>query len=159
MIFSSFRLKFIYETLYFEIFFIHSFVELNVCNFLRHILLTPDFRGSWDLINRVGGIKVGDPIKSAERRWRIPIICNVSGLERVTVPSTTLNSALVVRRVAHKLEGNKLYFSLILNAPSNDGPSAKCPDLFISDIDTGTYEVYYRDEESVNSIGSLTLKN
>ena len=50
---------------------------------------------TWNFVQAVGGIKVGDPQSVTNGEWAVPVECDVSGLTAVTTKPTTLNNNLV----------------------------------------------------------------
>jgi hypothetical protein len=142
----------------FNFFSMPLILSLVSCDFLRSRIV-PDSRAEWEFIQSVGGIRLGAPERIGAEKWKIPVVCNISGLETVTTPPTAMNSGLVVRNVTHKFEQNKLFISLILNSPSRiDESTAKCPDLVMDQVKPELYEVYYRDEKVAKKIGVLDFR-
>jgi hypothetical protein len=118
----------------------------------------PDWRASWEFVQSSGGLQIGSVESLGAEKWRIAIDCDVSGLKRVTRDPITFNSGVVVMRVAHKIEGRRIFISLILNSPSTDSASSMCPPLILTDTASGKYELFYRADGIETPVGELILE-
>jgi hypothetical protein len=78
---------------------------------------------SWEMLQSVGGLRVDDPVPQADGTTFLPVICNVSGLETITVKPTRLNSALVVRKVSAKCRGNRIQIQVVTCVVDNNHTS------------------------------------
>ena len=66
-------------------------------------LVTAQHR-DWRFVQSVGGIGVDSPRIEGGKGGVLPVACDVSGLREFTVKPTTLNSGLVTRRVACRVD-------------------------------------------------------
>ncbi len=96
----------------------------------------------WAFVQSVGGIKVEAPTRNATG-WLLPVQADVSGLSKITVQPTLLNSALTCKKVKTEIEGNAIYLTLVTGLVS-DKESPLCPPAALGGIAQGQYIVYYR---------------
>jgi hypothetical protein len=105
----------------------------------------------WAFIQSVGGMSV-----SAEGQT-LMIDCDVSGLRKVTVKPTMINSGLGVRKVIHKRDENKIQLTVVTSLIGKNTPTTPKP-LDLSDYPAGSYSVVYRDRDGTeHDLGSVTL--
>lgn len=106
----------------------------------------------WKFIQSVGGMKV-----SAKDQFLL-VECHVSGLKKVTVEPSVINSALGVRKIKHKREGSLIFLTLVTSVLEKGiSPSPKPVDL--SDYPAGEYSVQYLDPDGAkHAVGKVTLK-
>ena len=65
--------------------------------FLLPIIANASLLGTertWEFMHSVGGIALGKPVFESGA-WKLPLLCDVSGLKNFTIKPTTLNSGLV----------------------------------------------------------------
>jgi hypothetical protein len=105
----------------------------------------PMQRLDWSEIQDRGGLVVHDAVVLPEGRTQIPIEFDASGLTEVTVKSSVLDSAHVVRDVDVTVDGRTIAFSLLLGAP--DGRASNDPPPLVLRVDPGLYEVDYRNRD------------
>jgi hypothetical protein len=97
----------------------------------------------WPFIQSVGGISVGTPKQIESGIWNIPIDCDVSGLRTITVKPTTLNSALVVRKVKSKIQSGTLFIWVITSVVDKQNHSPSATGTTIKNMKPGSYPVEY----------------
>jgi len=106
------------------------------------VSLATSHEQSWDMVQSVGGLRVGNPITQADGTVFLPVICNVSGLETITVKPTMLNSALVVREIAVKCGKDRIQIRVVTCVVDNKHtPYTKGVDL--GRMKDGAYQVEY----------------
>ena len=109
-------------------------------------------RQDWNFIQSVGGMKV-----SAKEKV-LHVECNVSGLRKVTVEPTMVNSGMGVRKLKHQRVGNVIQLSLITSVLEK-GKSSDCSPIDLSAYPDGTYSVQYLDSDGKeHQLGKVTLK-
>ncbi len=112
----------------------------------------------WNFIQAVGGLAVGEPQKLENGNYRLPLSCDVSGLKRVTVKPTTLNSALAVRETAYAVRGQTIRLwikTCVVDARHNSA----APDVVLKNIPPGHYQVQYRNRDGgVTDLREIELK-
>lgn len=97
---------------------------------------------SWEMVQSVGGLRVDNPVTQADGTVFLPVICNVSGLETITVKPTMHGSSLVVRKIAVKCRKDKIQLQVVTCVVDNRHTSAtKGVDL--GRLKKGTYLVEY----------------
>lgn len=120
------------------------------------VVLTKSSR-DWNFIQTVGGIKIEDPLET-EDGFYLPIICNVSGEDSITLKPTGINSALFCLKTKTKIEGNKIYLTVITGYSIFDELKSKCKAVRIGKLKKGKYLVYYKDKSSdKQQIGEFTI--
>lgn len=87
---------------------------------------------------------MADPIIIKENKtiW-LPIICNVSGLENITVKPTMVNSALVVRKLEYKVDNDKILIYLETSLIDDQNKDIKTKGILLENIKPGVYRVEY----------------
>ena len=114
---------------------------------------------SWEFMQSVGGIGVGEPSRTDKGGWVLPVVCDVSGLRKVTREPTKLNSGLAVTRMLHQVSAAEIRISVVLNAPLGSSPSSRCTEISLGGINTGAYRVVYEEPNgSTHSVGTIRLK-
>jgi len=112
----------------------------------------------------VGGVKVERPYREAGTVY-LPVVCDVSGLQAVTVRPTTVNSGLVVRKVGVAVEGANLYIWVTTSLPHGSA-SAGCGAAALGHVPPGKYAVFYgkpprwnrRSASGPNRIGDVEVE-
>jgi hypothetical protein len=113
--------------------------------------LTKD-RKDWDFVQSVGGMKV------SLKDTALVVECDVSGLRKVTVKPTTVNSALGVRELIHKREGNTIFLTLVTSVIGKGITTSPEP-VDLSEYPDGEYSIVYLDPDGrKHAVGKVTLK-
>ena len=97
---------------------------------------------SWDFVQSVGGLTIGQPVKSSAG-WQLPIRADVSGLRTVTVQPKVMNSGIACVETRAAVEGSSIFLTVITGIASSDR-SAACPPAMLGSIAPGPYLVKYR---------------
>jgi hypothetical protein len=114
---------------------------------------------TWEFIQSVGGIRIGQPQKRDESTWVLPIACDVSGLKTVTREPTTMHSGLVVTKILHKISGRDISISVVVNAPLGTKRSSACPSITLGEVSAADYRVLYLEpNEATHALGTVTLR-
>ena len=113
---------------------------------------------NWDFIQKVGGIKTETPLET-ENGFYLPVKCNVSGLDSVTIKPTTLNSALSCLRIKSTVNGYTIHLKVIAGLAVTKKSDCNCKAVRIGDLEPGNYIVYYGDKSSLeHPIGKFTIE-
>lgn len=113
---------------------------------------------SWDFIQSVGGIRLGDPYSYNGRRI-VPVIVDLSGNQTITVTPTLTNSGLICSGVVVIGRGDRdgdlnMRITIFAEAESEANMSAgkrtgECEGFSLPPrnrlLDRGDYDVYYVD--------------
>jgi hypothetical protein len=84
--------------------------------------------------------------------------CDVSGLKKVTVKPTTLNSGMGVRELKQKRDGNTIYLTLVTSVIEKGITSSPKP-VDLSAYPAGEYSVQYLNPDgSKQMVGKITLE-
>ena len=106
----------------------------------------------WNFIQSVGGMKV-----SAKDKTLI-VDCDVSGIRKVTVKPSTINSAMAVRKIWHKRVDNTIQLKVVTSVIEK-GINSACKPLDLSAYPDGTYKVEYLNSDgTTRALGQVTLK-
>lgn len=120
------------------------------------ITLTRNSR-DWTFIKSVGGIKTEKPLET-EDGFYLPVICNVSGQDSVTVKPTGINSALFCLKTKTKIKKNKIYLTVITGYSLFEKLNSKTKAVRIGKLKAGNYTVLYEDNKSgEHQIGKFTI--
>jgi len=112
----------------------------------------------WDFIQQVGGIKTETPLET-EDGFYLPVKCNVSGLDSVTIKPTTLNSALSCLKIKSTVNGNSIHLKVVAGLAVTKKSDCDCKAVRVGNLEPGNYIVYYGDESSIeHPIGKFTIK-
>ena len=103
------------------------------------------------MIQSVGGLRVGNPVKQIDGTIFLPVICNVSGLDTITVKPTMLNSAFVVKKIAAKYRKDRILIQVVTCVVDNKHVSAT-KGIGLGKPKKGSYQVEY-----LNPDGSTVL--
>lgn len=113
--------------------------------------LTQESR-DWDFIKSVGGMKVSAKDKT------LVVDCDVSGIRKVTVKPSTINSAMAVRKIWHKRVGNTIQLKVVTSVIEK-GINSACKPLDLSAYPDGAYKVEYLNSDgTTQALGKVTLK-
>ena len=111
----------------------------------------------WSFIQTVGGIKIEKPLET-EDGFYLPVICNVSGRDSVTVKPKGINSALFCLKTKTLINGNKIYLTVITGYSLFEKLDFKCKAVKIEKLKPGNYKVFYKDKESSeHQIGEFSI--
>jgi len=112
----------------------------------------------WTFIQTVGGIKIEKPLET-EDGFYLPIICNVSGQDSVTVKPKGINSALFCLKTKTTIKENIIYLTVITGYALFEKPDSKCKAVRIGKLKSGNYKVFYKDiENGEHIIGEFTIE-
>lgn len=112
----------------------------------------------WAFIQKVGGIKTETPLET-EDGFYLPVKCNVSGLDSVTIKPTTLNSALSCLKIKSTVNGNTIHLRVIAGFAVIKKSDCNCKAVLVGDLEPGNYIVYYGDESSFeHPVGKFTIE-
>ena len=112
----------------------------------------------WEFIQNVGGIKTGIPLKT-EDGFYLPVVCNVSGLDSVTIKPITINSALSCVKINVKVDKNNIYLKVITGIAKSQEDDCNCKATRIGFLKKGIYKVYYDDKKtSDHLIGQFEIE-
>lgn len=105
----------------------------------------------WKFIQSVGGMKV------SLKENMLTVDCDVSGLKKVTVKPTMINSAMGVRKLKHKRVGKTIQLSLVTSVLEKGMTTSPKP-IDLSAYPAGDYSVEYLDPDgATHPLGKITL--
>lgn len=110
------------------------------------------------MIQSVGGLRVDNPVTQTDGTIFLPVICNVSGLDTVTVKPTMLNSALVVRKIATKCRKDSIQLQIVTCVVDNKHTSIT-KGVYLGRMKKGSYLVQYLNPDgSVVKLREIEIK-
>jgi hypothetical protein len=116
------------------------------------------YTADWKFIQEVGGIKTGIPLET-EDGFYLPVKCNISGLDSLTVKPKTLNSALSCLKIKSSIHHHSIYIELVVGIAISKKDNCNCKAFRLGDLEPGTYTVNYGDRSSSgHQIGTFTIK-
>ncbi len=101
---------------------------------------------SWEEMQAVGGLRVDDPATQPDGRIFLPVLCNVSGLETITVKPTMMNSALVVRKIDGRVRGGKIQIQVVTGLIDHRH-TTRPKGVALGRLKKGVYPVEYRNPD------------
>jgi hypothetical protein len=112
----------------------------------------------WNFIQMVGGIKIDSPLET-EDGFYLPVICNVSGLDSVTIKPKTLNSALSCIKIKSKIDENTIHIIVVTGIAVSENDDCNCKAIPLGFLKSGNYIVYYGEKTSFeHQIGKFTIE-
>ncbi len=112
-------------------------------------------RVDWQFVQAVGGMAIGTPEKRAEGGWLLPVRCDISGLQEITVKPTTINSALLVKGFKVWRIENRINLTL---RTSPFGKTSQTTAAFLGELPPGDYSVSYADPQgATHPLGSFNI--
>lgn len=126
----------------------HTFISIAVlaCLYMpaaAHAGLLNWFYGqSWDFMESVGGVAIGDANRTPKGTVFLPIKCDVSGLTNVTKKPNLMNSALVVDKISMKVHEREILISVDTGLAKSKS-KCTCEGVDLGDVPAGRYDVFY----------------
>ena len=112
----------------------------------------------WQFVQSVGGIALGTPQRDNRRHVLLPIRCDVSGTQTITVSPTAINSTLVCESPIVRVRSSAVFLTIRTSVPSKRFPNARCPDADLGTLTAGEYSVIYRSPDgSQHPLGSIQV--
>jgi hypothetical protein len=102
---------------------------------------TSDTR-DWDFVQKTGGIRISAPIQKDGKIF-LPVEYCVQGLVAITCKPTLLNSGLAIRKIDLKKKDDQLVIRVVTQLVEKGSDTAQIHYVDLSDIHSGSYEVYY----------------
>jgi hypothetical protein len=99
-----------------------------------------NYRVSWKIVQKLGGLRVGDPYVERNGVKMLPVEFDPTGSRTITVAPTALNSCQGVRKLRAKVRGKEIHLSIWLSIFTRH---RTCPVTKLGKIAPGEYEVWY----------------
>jgi hypothetical protein len=134
------------------------FLGLLIVVFIFSFFVLTRETNDWQFIQRVGGISIEKPILT-EDGYYLPVICNVSGTDSITVKPTMLNSALSCIKIKSYTNSNNIFLKIVTGLAVSKKDNCKCKAINIGYLKKGTYKVYYGKKNSFeHQIGEFVIE-
>ena len=117
---------------------------------------------SWQELQELGGLAIGEPFRHKDTKWVLTVDCNVAGARAVTTEPTRQEPGQTVRRVSSQLdpETDRIYIWVLAAEPRGDTePDPECRGAFLGYPPSGTYQVLYQGpkEGEARPLGKVTV--
>jgi hypothetical protein len=130
--------------------FIMLFISTPVHSGIPQLLTSQE--KSWAFIQSVGGMKV------SAKDSTLTVECDVSGLKKITVEPTLINSGIGVRKLKHKRDGNTILLTLT-TCVIGKGITTSPKPVDLSAYPEGEYSVEYLDPNRArHPVGKIAIK-
>lgn len=101
---------------------------------------------SLGFLQQRGGIQVGTPYRKGNA-WLLPVVCNVSGITRISTTPTIIHAGLAWSRTMATLEEGRIVITVLTAQQGTQAPSAQCGPARLRHY-RGEYSgVWYRDPD------------
>jgi hypothetical protein len=112
----------------------------------------------WQFVQSVGGIALGKPHRDGRRHVLLPVHCDVSGFQTVTVAPTTINSGIVCESPLVRIRSGTVFLTVRISVASKLYASARCPDADLGVLTAGRYAVIYSSPDgSQHPLGTVQI--
>jgi hypothetical protein len=108
---------------------------------------------SWREIEDLGGLSIGSVKHLDDGRLQIQVLCNVAGVDSITVRPRTMNSGLGVTRVVAVVEDDLLLITVF----AGPGASAQCTDVTVRYSGRFLRTAYRNPDRSQHDFGSVIM--
>ena len=95
----------------------------------------------WQFIQSVGGLAIGTPHRNDRKHVILPIRCDISGTETITVHPTTGYSGLACDLPAVHVHSTNVFITVRTTLPGKR--DARCPPADLGKLAGGDYSVFY----------------
>lgn len=134
-----------------------ALILLIIVIIISFVSLTRETK-DWDFIQKVGGIKTEQPYIT-EDGYYLPLKCNVSGTDSVTIKPTMVNSSMSCLKIKSIVNGNAIHLKVIAGIPLISKSDCNCKSVQIGELKPGKYHVYYGDKSSFeHPIGGFEIE-
>jgi hypothetical protein len=115
-------------------------------------------RVGWEDVQSLGGLRVHEGVRLPDGTVLLPVQCDVSGLQAVTVQPREMSSSTVVTDVPARLEGGRIRVGLCTGRPGEQGVSSLAPAATLSALPAGVYPVDFENPDgSTVSLGNVEV--
>lgn len=112
----------------------------------------------WQFVQSVGGLALGTPGRDDRGHVLLPLRCDVSGTQAITVQPTTMNSGLVCEAPAARVRSNTVFLTIRTFIAGSDKAEARCPAADLGAQPAGAYSVIYLSPDgSQHPLGSIQI--
>ena len=95
----------------------------------------------WKFVQSVGGLAIGTPHRDERKHVMLPIRCDVSGTQTITVHPTTLYSGLACDFPKARVHSTNVFVTVCTVLPGKRDGS--CPPADLGKLAGGDYSVFY----------------
>jgi hypothetical protein len=99
-------------------------------------------RESWQNLQADGGLRVDDPVIRGDGQVFLPVVCDVSGTETITVRPTTMNSGRAVQMIDAQIHGSTIQIQVVTCLVDREH-TASTKGVVLNTSRKGRYQVEY----------------
>jgi hypothetical protein len=134
------------------------FLGLLIVVFIFSFFVLTRKTKDWQFIQSVGGISIEKPLLTEDGLY-LPVICNVSGTDSITVKPTMLNSALSCIKIKSYIIGNNIFLKIVTGLVVSKKDNCNCKAISLGYLKQGKYKVYYGKKNSFeHQIGEFVIE-
>jgi hypothetical protein len=112
----------------------------------------------WKFVQSVGGLALGTPWRDNRGHVLLPVQCDVSGTQTITVHPTAMNSALVCEPPDTRVRSNTVFLTIRTVIAGSRKTDARCPAADVGALPAGVYSVTYLSPDgSRHPLGSIQI--
>jgi hypothetical protein len=97
----------------------------------------------WQFVQSVGGLALGTPWRDNRGHILLPVRCDVSGTQTITVRPTAMNSALVCEPPDTRVRSSTVLLTIRTVIAGSRKADARCPAADLGAPPAGVYSVIY----------------
>src|SRR5207248_5866168 len=119
-----------------------SVLAVATCSSLL-VTLTSCSLCDWKFVQSVGGIAVGTPARDNRGHVWLPIHCDVSGTQKITVRPTNVSGMTVCEAPVVRVRSNTIFLTIRIAYTNPWNSHAVCGPADLGRLPAGTYSVVY----------------
>jgi hypothetical protein len=111
----------------------------------------------WAFVQSVGGLAIGTPYRTPDGIL-LPISVNVSGTKAITTKPTTMNSALALKEIVVRRQGNTISLGLVTTLFSDKHSRTSVTNISLGQLGPGNYTIIYAEPKGGHiNIGTIEV--
>jgi hypothetical protein len=112
----------------------------------------------WQFVQSIGGLALGAPWRDGRGHVLLPVRCDVSGTQTITVRPTAMNSALVCEPPYARVHSRTVFLTICTTTAASRKADARCPAADLGAPPAGLYSVVYLGPDgSHHPLGSVQI--
>jgi hypothetical protein len=110
----------------------------------------------WQFVQSVGGLAIGTPHRDDRKQVILPIRCNITGTQTVTIHPTTGYSGLAFDSPKVHVHSTNVFITVCTVLPGKR--DASCPPADLGKLEGGDYSVFYSSPDGKREpLGSIKV--
>ena len=112
----------------------------------------------WQFVESVGGLRLGTPSRDGKGHVLLPVRCDVSGTQTISVRPTAMNSSLVCDTPYIRVRNSTVFLTIRVSAAGSRKADSRCPPADLGEPAAGLYSVVYLSPDgSQHPLGSIHI--